>query len=313
MERKLFLFLVFFLGFATLASADMTVQLTYPQGGGATSRMYLPGTPRGIVANGTTTVDFHQIDLYDTVTGDTMTIFPQVEDRNKSTETRLLTSNVIRRGKPGVSSQYPIRQTATYVLATSEYNSNYAPYLATNPNLTLIGSGAGTSWASIAGTYTNQRFHIDLATPKVVTKIYYENWHSSGTSTARGAKNFTFWGSNTDAAFSDTVWISDANMVTEGWTQLTTSQSTFDQHITVDQADPKFITVVNINPFRYYAFKFADVYGQTIFLGVKRIELQTNFTVKYGRKYIMTLRAMDVNGLEATDWGYVYFVPRAIE
>ncbi|MBE3116488.1 hypothetical protein IMZ68_04720, partial [Candidatus Bathyarchaeota archaeon] len=59
------------------------------------------------------------------------------------------------------------------------------------------------------------------------------------------------------------------------WTQLTTSQSYFDEHIAVDQADPKYITVTNTTSYRYYAFKFADNWADyAYYMAVRRIELQ---------------------------------------
>jgi len=168
------------------------------------------------------------------------------------------------------TSQYPPAQSDTYVKATTKASTLYWAYYATNPLEPLTGPATGNTWLSADGATTNQRFHIDLGSAKIITRIYYENRHHYGGATSTGVQNFTFWGSNTGAGtFDDLVYAND-----EGWTQLTTSQSTFDRHVGLDQADPKYITVTNSTAYRYYAFKFADNYGSTEAMGVRRIELQ---------------------------------------
>jgi len=136
--------------------------------------------------------------------------------------------------------------------------------------MSLTGAAYGGQWLSAVNENTNQRFHIDLGEAKTIRRIYYENGHNSGSLTDYGAQNFTFWGSNTGAGtFDDLVYAND-----EGWTELTVSQNTLDEHIALNQADPKYITVTNTAAYRYYAFKFADNYGNN-YMGVRRIELQT--------------------------------------
>lgn len=167
------------------------------------------------------------------------------------------------------TSQYPTAQSDTYVKATTKYDTSYWPYYATDPTKSLIGTYALNAWLSQSGVTTNQRFHFDLGSAKTVKRIYYENVHVDGSYTTYGAKDFTLWGSNTAADFADLVYANDGT-----WVQLTTSQSSFDQHIAANQADPKYITVTNSVAYRYYAFKFANNYGGGI-MGVRRIELQT--------------------------------------
>ena len=167
-------------------------------------------------------------------------------------------------------SQYPPVQSGTYVKATTTESINFYPHFTTDPTKSLTGTLVGNSWTSNSGGQTNQRFHIDLGGAEIITKIYYENSHHEGAATDYGAQNFTFWGSNTGAGtFDDLVYAND-----EGWTELTVSQNTFDEHVALDQADPKYITVTNATAYRYYAFKFADNYGHASYLGVRRIELQ---------------------------------------
>ena len=167
------------------------------------------------------------------------------------------------------TSQYPLAQSDTYVKATTKQSTNYWQYYTTDPTKSLIGTWDPNTWLSDGNT--NQRFHIDLGSAKIIKRIYYENLHHGGSLTNKGVQNFTLWGSNTGAgSFDDLVYGND-----EGWTELTVSRNTFDQHIAADQADPKYITVMNITPYRYYAFKFADNYGGADYMGVRRIELQT--------------------------------------
>ena len=165
------------------------------------------------------------------------------------------------------TSVYPPEHSDTYVKATSD-NGNEYPYHATNPAKGLTASYVAKSWRSTANT--NQRFHIDLGEAKTVTRIYYENQHNWGSITTCGVKNFTFWGSNSADSFAELTYGTDT-----GWTNLTTSQSSFDRHAAVNEPDPKYITVTNSTAYRYYAFKFADNHGNAEEMGVRRIELQT--------------------------------------
>jgi hypothetical protein len=78
------------------------------------------------------------------------------------------------------------------------------------------------------------------------------------------------WGSNNLTSFNDLTYADDA-----GWTQITNvSQTEFDQHVPSDIADPKYISVTSSVPYQYYAFKFADTWGNNTYLGVRRIVLQ---------------------------------------
>jgi len=132
------------------------------------------------------------------------------------------------------TSQYPPAQSDTYVKATVTGGGDVYPYNATNPAASLTGVLDGNSWQ---GDPTgNIRFHIDLGSAKVITRIYYENSHDNGwyLNTTTGAKNFTFWGSNTAAAFADLTYGTDTN-----WVELTCDVNIFEQHIAANQADPK--------------------------------------------------------------------------
>jgi hypothetical protein len=165
------------------------------------------------------------------------------------------------------TSVYPPAYNDTYVKATTAL---YAAHYATNPSEPLTGIWNNNQWLSPNGSPSEQRFHIDLGEAKIIKRIYYENSHFNGGSTTSGVQNFTFWGSLSGDSFNETTYATDT-----GWTQLSTSQSTFDKHASADAPDPKYITVTNTEAYRYYGFKFDDNYGNDTRIGVRRIELQT--------------------------------------
>lgn len=188
------------------------------------------------------------------------------------------------------TSQYPPAHNDTYVKATSTHSAAFfLPYYATDPALSVTGDDNLNSWLAYEFINTNQRFHIDLGSGKVIKRIYYENHHDTGVHSDRGANNFTFWGSNNAAAFAELTYGIDTN-----WTELTVAQNTFDEHIGADQADPKYIVVTNSTAYRYYAFKFADGHTDPEYIGVRRIELQTEDVV-----------GITWNGITITKWNGV--------
>jgi hypothetical protein len=191
-------------------------------------------------------------------------------------------------------SQYPPAQNGTYVKSTTYYDSDSYPYFATDPAKSLVGGAAGNNF--LTNGYANNRVHIDLGSAIIIVKIYYENGHSSGYYTVNGAKNLTFWGTNNAAAFAELTYGTDTN-----WTQLTISQSTFDQHVAANQADPKYITVTNSTAYRYYAFKFADNWqGSGAYTSIRRIELQSALTLQsYSEANIKQEGSFSLKGIAA--------------
>lgn len=171
------------------------------------------------------------------------------------------------------TSQYPPAQNDTYVKATTTETSpaGFKAYYATDPAKSLTGSYTSNEWySSYPSNNINQRFHVDLGSAKIVKRIYYENSHNSGSETIAGTKNFTFWGSNSATAFATLTYATDTD-----WTQLTVDDSQFDQHVALNQADPKYVLVTNSTAYRYYAIKIADNWGNANNMGFRRIELQT--------------------------------------
>lgn len=189
-------------------------------------------------------------------------------------------------------SQYPPAQSDTYVKATSTY-STYYPYYTTDPTKSLIGSPVSQCWAGAATT--NQRFHMDLGAAYIIVRIYYENYHNSGSATTQGAKNFTFWGSNTAGDFADLVYANDGT-----WVQIGGAYQ-MDQHVALNQADPKYIDVPNTVAYRYYAFKFADNWGGATIMAVRRIELRTGLTLQdYSEATIKQEGSYSLKGVATT-------------
>jgi len=167
-------------------------------------------------------------------------------------------------------SQYPPEHSDTYVKATSKYSTDFWPYFATDPAKSVTGSYADNAWISADGSPSQQRIHLDLGSAKTIDRIYYANLHDSGTMVTGGVQNFTLWGSNDPEAFADLEYGHDT-----GWTQLTTEESFFDEHVADDVADWKSIGVTGAAAYRYYAFKCADNYGHATLMGMRRLELQT--------------------------------------
>ncbi len=200
-------------------------------------------------------------------------------------------------------SQYPTEYSTTTVKTTTDLGAGYFGYLTANPTRPLTGGEVDNQWLAIAGVVTNQRFHIDLGSAKTIKRIYYENSHGNAANllTNRGVQNFTFWGSNTAGDFTDLTYANNGN-----WVQITPTQSTFDRHSEADAADPKYITVTNTTAYRYYAFKFADNYGNDTYFGVRRIELQTSEAApslqSYSESTIKTQGSYSLKGVAvATD------------
>lgn len=155
-----------------------------------------------------------------------------------------------------------------HVKVTSVFPSgDFVGYYSCDVARSLTGEWDHQCW--VANGATNQRFHMDLGSAQVIKRIYYENGHWFGNTTS-SVQNFTLWGSNSSSSFNELTYGTDT-----GWTQLTTAQSTFDQHVAADTPDPKYILVTNDTAYQYYAIKCADNYGNGVLMALRRILLQT--------------------------------------
>ena len=189
----------------------------------------------------------------------------------------------------------------TYVKATTEFKEAYK---AIDPTLSLTGSYVNGGWMSAFGTTTNQRFHIDVGSEKVITDVYYENQHDFANPGTYGAKDFTLWGSNDPTAFATLTYATDTN-----WTQLNTDINQFEIHVSADTADPKYFKVKNAKAYRYYAFKIANNWGNTSFMGIRRLALSGSDSI-YSQYHIVCDKAtaMTVNLPAATGSGRHYYI-----
>lgn len=170
---------------------------------------------------------------------------------------------------PTYTSHYPAFDT-DHVKATSYYSAGYAPWFACDPSKSLTGNAEQSNvWHSASQT-TNQRFHIDLGSGHIIKRIYYENFHNSGTELTLGVNAFTFWGSNEATAFAELTYGTDTD-----WTQLTTDIANFVTHSAADESDPHYVVVTNSTSYQYYAIKIATNLGGTPLMSVRRFELQT--------------------------------------
>lgn len=167
-----------------------------------------------------------------------------------------------------VTNRYPVANNATYVKANS-LGSGYYPYLATDPARSLTGNWSSNCWVN--SNKTQQRFHLDLGSAYVITKIYYEPGHHIGTDrTLTNPRNFTLWGTSSATAFAQyTVYSGDTD-----WVQVTTGEMTFHDPAT-DTPDPNYITFYqNTTAYRYWGFKFADTWGDPDYMAMRRVVLQ---------------------------------------
>ena len=169
---------------------------------------------------------------------------------------------------------YPPAQSNTYVVATSALSGgSYQQYYMTDPSKSLVGSYAGNSWISSDTNGYHQRFNIDYgpSNETIMKQIYYENLHNSGAATGVGAKTFSLWATNTSSEFTNVTY----GQYPATWTKLATSQGFFDQHVALNQADPKYITITNSVAYRYYSVQTEDNWGTDTHLGLRRFVLQS--------------------------------------
>jgi hypothetical protein len=184
----------------------------------------------------------------------------------------------ITTGAGGNYSYYPPAQSDTYVKSLTKHSTSFWAFYATDPAKSLTGAWDGNSWVTSG---SNQTFHIDLGSNKLVNRIYYENNHYSGGATTSGAKDYAIYGSDNASAFADTAWASDTN-----WT-LIQSGLQFVQHTGSDVADPQYQTLTNSTSYRYYRIKISNNWGGA-YLGLRRIELQDTTQASAQKKITLT-------------------------
>lgn len=179
-------------------------------------------------------------------------------------------------------SHYPPEQNNIYVTSNliEDGGSPYwHGYNATNPLKSLIGDAAGNSFRLYQGYGRPDfaRLDIDLGKEKVITKFYFENFHSSGGSVGNGPTAFKIFGTNYqhlfDSGNENLNLYSEEEMLEFGWTNLTPPSATLDLHIESDESDPQYKDINNFSPYRYYSICFYDSLNPDE-MAIRRIELQ---------------------------------------
>jgi hypothetical protein len=248
---------------------ESELNLVLPQSNMANLINYLKNTVRGNAVNIVTPANSYMFGIENSSTAtysckliqDVITQKHELYNRWSTTLKFSLINPVIE-----YESVYP--SLSVYTVRAGWMYSDYKPYMACDPSKSLTGDGLGGSWY-LPGVIAYQRFHIDVGSEQIIERIYYENFHISGAYTTGGIKTFTFWGTNSEAAFQEITYGIDTD-----WTQLTISSSILSEHTGSDIADPKYIIVTNSTAYRYYGFKFAENWGSMDVFGIRRIELQ---------------------------------------
>ena len=149
---------------------------------------------------------------------------------------------------------------------TSSYSNEYMPWFSVDPNSKLIDSSQNNQWRTYPDDNQKISFVMKYNSPIVAERIYYENSHDGGKNTWAGWKEVSLWGSN----LNDTVSYNDKSEQTLIWEGL------FDIHINKNIADPKYITINNSEPYKYYHFRIEKPHriGLNSFICIRHIALQ---------------------------------------
>lgn len=163
--------------------------------------------------------------------------------------------------------KYPSPIDDTTVKATSFYSASYAPYLAADPALSLIGGASDASWFT-SGAFAPTKFNIDTGAPVIARRIYIENFHASGASVDIGIKDVIVYGSNVSTAFDNTTYADLTDLTELGTLQV-------EAHAPSDIVDSKYYFLDNEEEFRYYILRVSTNHEHANWLGIRHIEFQT--------------------------------------
>lgn len=167
------------------------------------------------------------------------------------------------------TSHYPPAYSDTYVKATTYYSADTYPHFATDPSTPLTGTTAGYIWSANTSEVTDQKFNVDLGVAYNLRRLYVENFHYNGTNTNEGIKTVNVYGTNSATAFANTTYSN-----TDDLTLIDSIEVA--EHSAANAADPQYFTFSsNEENFRYYVLRIADNWGNTYYLAVRRIELQS--------------------------------------
>lgn len=154
------------------------------------------------------------------------------------------------------------------VKATSTYKAYYPKHIV-DPDILATGYSKSVSWVSADYVNTHQRINFDFGRKVVLTRLEINNYHSEGTWSEYGIKNFSVQGSNNPADFADTTY--DA----PGWTYVEIGLRA-DQHSAVDEACWQTIDLPSSTTgYRYYSIRLVDNWGGYQHMGIKNIRFYT--------------------------------------
>lgn len=160
---------------------------------------------------------------------------------------------------------YPPTYDTDSVKATSRVTSDYEPWFAVDPSLSLTGTPSGTQWQSGSSQVTNQKFNVAFSTPFVLTSLTIENSHSTGGSTNVGVDNVLVYGTNSSTAFENTT-----HATTTDLTLIDTIEVA--EHTASDTSDPETFTITgNTTAYQYYVFRIADNHGNASYMGLREV------------------------------------------
>ena len=168
---------------------------------------------------------------------------------------------------------YLLRNDGAHVKATTTRPGDEAANVVNRVKYT-IGGIQTEGWQSNVGSASEQKINFDLSEPKIIKKLYLENYHSTGNPDDRGIRNFTVYGTNEATAFNNTTY-ADTNDLTE----LGVFEAS--AHIAADNNDPQIFDLTNDTAYRYYILRIADNYGDASRMGCRRIYLLDEHTPHY--------------------------------
>ena len=160
--------------------------------------------------------------------------------------------------------KYPLVFDTNSVKATSYYSSSYYPWFAIDPSLQIINASANMCWLSSTATFP-QKLKTDLGVEYVIDRISFVNYHTNGSATNAGVKNFNLYGTNSATAFNNTTG-SDVTDLT-----LLGSYLALEHTANATQEVLQYFDVVGAGSFRYYVVIITDSYGSVSYVGLRKI------------------------------------------
>lgn len=158
--------------------------------------------------------------------------------------------------------QYPVDITDTYIKATSFLGPNYLPWMALKKDITT-NSGDNDSWLSSNVTFP-QKFNIDHGDSFIASSIYIDNYHHNGGGIAYGVKDIRLYGTNSSAAFNNTIGTdtTDLDLIGEFYIPM---------HADITSGNPFWVNVSSNTAYRYSIIIILSSHNNSSYFGFRRI------------------------------------------